>query len=86
MADEAEEEFSTANYYSLIKRYLKKQYSDLDEKEIRQLCRRVIFAPKNDAPMVLASIGLEQHLQIGITVLDFMNCLLHCRAFFGGYK
>ena len=48
MADEAEEEFSTANYYSLIKRYLKKQYPDLGEKEIRQLCRRVIFAPKND--------------------------------------
>lgn len=48
MEDMAEEEQSTVNYYSLIKRYLKKQYPRLGEREMRLLCRKVIFAPEND--------------------------------------
>lgn len=48
MENLAEEEQSTANYYSLIKRYLKKQYPHLGEREMRTLCRMVIFAEETD--------------------------------------
>lgn len=48
MEDLAEEEQSTVNYYSLIKRYLKKQYPHLGEREMRMLCRMVIFGSETD--------------------------------------
>ena len=40
-----EDRLSTADYYGLIKRYLLKQYKNLSDKEVKLLCREIIFAP-----------------------------------------
>jgi len=48
MEDLAEEEQSTVNYYALIKRYLKKQYPHLGERDMRGVCRMVIFGSETD--------------------------------------
>lgn len=47
--EDVEDDAKTATkYYSLVKHYLKKQYSHLNEREMRDLCRMVIFADEND--------------------------------------
>lgn len=53
MEDTAEEEQSVANYYALIKHYLKEQYPHLGEREMRMLCRMVIFSSETDEIEIL---------------------------------
>ena len=45
MEEEAEDKLSTVNYYSLIKKYLKKQYKNISDNDLKLLCKEVIFAP-----------------------------------------